>query len=334
MSTIRFGIIGAGYQADAWMAPALNKSNKCELVAVYARNPEKARDFARRHQVDRWTCDWRQMLEYDDMDAVYIATPPYLHAEQTYACAQAGKHVLCEKPMAMSLSECDQMIDSCQQAGVQLGICFGMRFHPVYQKMKNLVQGGFLGLARAAEARIMFQAPDGINPESFRYRPELGGGGAVMDLGVHLFDLLQYLLSSEIVSVQAFTDHDPSVFPSDCTTAISLCLKNNVIAPVMVSFQIPCSGTNRVSLYGSQGSLFSMFDSKSSELNLVSAAADGEHTVLVGKKDLYVEMVDAFAELINARESDIANGWDGRQVQQVAQAVYSSIQSGQVVNLS
>ena len=135
--TMKFGIIGAGIIADVRMAPAIKEARGCELVAVQARDSEKARAFAAKHDVAHWYADWRELLANQEVDAVYIATPPFLHPEQAISSAQAGKHVLLEKPMANTLVECDDIIAACVDADVRLGMCFMMRFHPVQQPSKN-----------------------------------------------------------------------------------------------------------------------------------------------------------------------------------------------------
>src|SRR5262245_51598977 len=118
---LNWGLIGAGDIARKRIAPALRDLPNCNLVAVNRGRAELAADFAREFGADRWYPDWRELLADKDIDAVYIATPVYLHAVQTIAAAHAGKHVLCEKPMAMNSAECDAMIAACEASNVKLG---------------------------------------------------------------------------------------------------------------------------------------------------------------------------------------------------------------------
>src|SRR5262245_65615322 len=110
---IRWGLIGCGDISRKRVAPALRDCSECELVAVNRARPELAQEFAGEFGAKRWYNDWRELIGDHEIDAVYIATPVYLHAEQTIAAAEAGKHVLCEKPMAMNVAEWDRMIDIC-----------------------------------------------------------------------------------------------------------------------------------------------------------------------------------------------------------------------------
>src|SRR5947209_7586607 len=124
MKKLRWGLIGCGDIARKRAAPALVDLPACELVAVSRANFDKAESFAREFGAKRWYKDWQELVADEEVDAVYIATPVYLHAEQTVASAEAGKHVLCEKPMAMSTLECDLMIAACEANHVRLGVAY------------------------------------------------------------------------------------------------------------------------------------------------------------------------------------------------------------------
>jgi predicted dehydrogenase len=192
---IGWGLIGCGDIARKRVAPALRDGADCELVAVNRGRAELAADFAREFGARRWYADWRDLLADTEVDAVYIATPVDLHVVQTIAAAEAGKHILCEKPMAMTVAECDRMIQACEANGVRLGIAYYRHFYPVIRRMKELLTGGEIGspvLARI-DAFEMFNPP----PGSDRYwllEPERSGGGPMMDFGCHRIEVLLNLL--------------------------------------------------------------------------------------------------------------------------------------------
>ncbi|MCZ7570401.1 MAG: Gfo/Idh/MocA family oxidoreductase [Ardenticatenaceae bacterium] len=331
--TIRFGIIGAGVIADVRMAPAIREAAGAELVAVHARNPEKARSFAARHGARRWYSEAQALLDDREVDAVYIATPPSQHAEETEAAAQAGKHVLCEKPMAIALEECDRMIAACRRADVRLGLCFMLRFHPVHRRMRDLVTEGFLGQPKMAEARLVFELPD-KSPTAFRLQPALGGGGAVMDVGVHGVDILRFMLGRDVEAVSAFSDHDPSVFPSDDTTVMALCFDGDLPASVGVSFGVPFAERSNVELYGSAGSLFSVDTlGQESEGRFIAISAAGRREEAPPVYNQYVALVDEFVAAVREGREPVPGGADGRAAQAVALAAYESIHTGTVVSL-
>jgi hypothetical protein len=136
---VRWGLIGCGDIARKRVAPALSESPHSELVAISRANRDLLDEFANRFGVPNKFADWRELVARNDIDAVYIATPVNLHAAQTVAAAESGKHVLCEKPMAMNVAECDRMITAVNASGVKLGIAYYRQFYPVVKRMKELV---------------------------------------------------------------------------------------------------------------------------------------------------------------------------------------------------
>src|SRR6266849_6883831 len=148
---IRWGLIGAGDIVRRRVAEALRDGRGCELVAVSRARADLVEAFAREIGARRGHPDWRDLVRDPGVDAVYVATPVHLHAEQTIAAAEAGKHVLCEKPMAMNVSECDRMIAACRASGVTLGVAYYRRFYPAVVRVKEIVQLGEIGVPVLAQ---------------------------------------------------------------------------------------------------------------------------------------------------------------------------------------
>lgn len=204
--TLKWGIIGCGDVAERKGGPALYNAAGSELVAVMRRDAEKAADFAERHGAKRHYATVGELLADDEIDAVYVATPPHVHAEQTIQAAQAGKHVLCEKPMAMNVAQCRQMIRACRDAGVQLWVAYYRRYWPVARRMKQLLSEQVVGqptMAQVTVASMYKPLADGSVP--WRAVPEIAGGGFLTDVGSHRLDLLVYLLG-DVVEVSALVD--------------------------------------------------------------------------------------------------------------------------------
>src|SRR3982751_103295 len=129
-TSIGWGLIGCGDIARKRVAPALRDHRNCELLAVSRARSDQAESFAKEFGAPSWYESWEGLIRDSKIDAIYIATPVHLHAVQTIAAARAGKHVLCEKPMAMNTVECDKMIAACHGAGVRLGIAYYRRYYP------------------------------------------------------------------------------------------------------------------------------------------------------------------------------------------------------------
>ena len=148
MKTIRWGIIGCGDVTEIKSGPGFQFSKNSQLVAVMRRNGDLARDYALRHNVPKWYDDAQKLIDDPEVDAVYIATPPAFHREYTLKCAQAGKPVYVEKPMARNFEECTAMIEACENAGVPLFVAYYRRSLDRFNKVKELIDSGKIGEVR------------------------------------------------------------------------------------------------------------------------------------------------------------------------------------------
>lgn len=188
---LRWGLIGCGDISRKRVAPALLDIPECELIAVSRARVDLAEAFANEFGAKRWYGDWRELIADDEIDAVYIATPVYLHAEQTVAAAEAGKNVLCEKPMAMNPGECEQMIAVCEFEGVALGVAYYRRFYPAIRRIKEIIASGETG--KPVIAQINAFERFNPSPGGDRYwllEKSKSGGGPMMDFGCHRLEIL------------------------------------------------------------------------------------------------------------------------------------------------
>jgi predicted dehydrogenase len=188
---IRWGIVGCGDVVRRRVAGAIHAEENSRLVAACRRNPNQLRAFCDEFEVDRGYERAEDLINDPEVDAVYIATPVYLHLPQTIAAARAGKHVLVEKPMAMTVAECDQMIDVCRKNDVRLGVAYYRRFYPVVDRIKELLSARAIGKPLAVSVITATEFAMGSDDDGFwRVIPGKGGGGALMDIGSHRINLL------------------------------------------------------------------------------------------------------------------------------------------------
>ncbi|MEX2415293.1 MAG: Gfo/Idh/MocA family oxidoreductase [Paenibacillaceae bacterium] len=196
MDHIRWGMIGCGDVTEVKSGPGFQKSDRSSLIAVMRRSGELAADYARRHNVPKWYDDADQLINDPEVDAVYIATPPAFHKEYTLKCAQIGKPVYVEKPMALNTAESHEMIQACKEANVPLFVAYYRRSMPKFLKIKKLLDSGIIGDIRYVTIRNTTPAIE-ISVETelpWRVIPEISGGGLFMDIGCHSLDLLDFLL--------------------------------------------------------------------------------------------------------------------------------------------
>lgn len=197
METIRWGIIGCGDVTEMKSGPGLQKAYGSELVVVMRRNGDKAKDYAMRHGVAKWSDQADEVINDPDVNAVYIATTPDSHAEYTRRVAAVGKPVYVEKPMARTYSECQEMVAVCRAANVPLFVAYYRRGLPQFAYVKELLETGAIGTPRAVIVNLLQSPrPDDRNSHNppWRVVPEISGGGYFFDLASHQLDILDYLL--------------------------------------------------------------------------------------------------------------------------------------------
>src|SRR6476659_5548678 len=178
---VKVGIIGSQFEADIHAASLKMVTEDAELVAVASPTPGNAAALAKRYGIPRVFTDYREMLKERDIEMVTIAAPNKLHAQMTADCAQAGKHVVCEKPLAMTIEEGEQMMHVTRQAGVLLFYAEELFFTPKYLKAKEMVDDGAFG-----KIHLVKQSEKHFGPHAeWFWDVDRAGGGAMMDLGCH-----------------------------------------------------------------------------------------------------------------------------------------------------
>jgi predicted dehydrogenase len=227
------------------------RAANAELAAVYDVNEEVNRAVARAFGA-KPASSLAQLLECE-VDAVYIATPPNVHWEQTVASAASGKHVLCEKPLGLNVAEAEAMAESCCRAGVRLGTAFMMRFHAQHQAALQLIQQGRVGKPVLGRAQLSCWYPPLAG--AWRQDPATGGGGSLMDMGGHCIDLLA-MFFGKVRKLCCLINRTVHPYPSEDSAVVSLWFESGALGVVDAFFCIPDEASqNRLELYGSKGSI-------------------------------------------------------------------------------
>ena len=254
MKILDWGLIGAGDIARKRIAPALSELENCNLVSISRKNAETAESFAKEFGAEKWFADWRELIADEEIDAVYLATPVFLHKEQTIAAAEKGKHVLCEKPMALNPKECEEMLAACQANNVTLGIAYYRHFYPVIKRIKEIIAAGEIGKPVLAQMNAFeFFDP---TPENSRYwllEKEKSGGGPMMDFGCHRLEVLNNLFGevTQIKSLVTKTAFEREV--EDTATAL-LQFESGTCASVTVT-HTASEPQDTLSIFGTKGSI-------------------------------------------------------------------------------
>lgn len=216
MGDLRWGILSTAAIGRYQVVPAIQATDRCEVVAVASRNLQSAQEFAGELGIENAYGSYGQLLRDASIDAVYIPLPNHMHAEWAILATQSGKHVLCEKPIALSSAEAETMATAAAEAGVIVREAFMYRFHPSWIAAKAAVDEGSIGEVMAVDSWFSYFNDD---PSDIRNISEYGGG-ALMDIGCYSIHLSRLLLGGEPTSVKASVRRDPDSGVDTLTTAI------------------------------------------------------------------------------------------------------------------
>jgi xylose dehydrogenase (NAD/NADP) len=244
---LRWGILGGARIARVCVIPALNQSRNGEIRRLGCRSEERGQTLAQQHGIPLLCCRYEEVIEDPQLDAVYIPLPNHMHKEWTLRAIQAGKHVLCEKPMAINAAEARCMVQAAKAQGVCLMEALMYRFHPRSRRIKDLVKCGAIGEARLIRTSFCFSHPD---PSDARFRPEMGGG-ALLDVGTYGVSLARWILNEEPESVQACAEYGPTGV--DVTFIGLLRFPGGCLASVEASFMSALQQT--FGIIGSRGAI-------------------------------------------------------------------------------
>jgi predicted dehydrogenase len=344
MNKVKWGVIGAGGIARRRTIPeGILAAENSELCCVFdVRDCEPiAKQFGVR------ACSSINELLWQEIDAVYVATPVHLHREHVLAAAAAKKHVLCEKPLGLNVSEVSDMLQACSRAGVQLGVGLMMRFHALHAAAKKLIDEGKLGRLVFGRAQLSCWYPqiDG----AWRQDPALGGGGSLIDLGAHCIDLLETVFGPAR-SVFCATSSLIQKYDVEDTAIVTIEFASGAKGVVDCLFNVPDeSSKNRLEIYGAEGSLLAegtigqspagtmTFQPRASSASYdaqQTRSSDGSIAIVAEPVNLYRAEVEAFAAAILENRSVPVDGSAGEWNQRLLAACYESARSGRMVQVN
>jgi 1,5-anhydro-D-fructose reductase (1,5-anhydro-D-mannitol-forming) len=300
--------------------PALQRSERAVAVACAGREPAQARDFAGRFGVPKAYADYSELVRDPEIDAVLVATPNTLHVPVVVAAAEAGKHVFCEKPLALTVEEGRAAVRACDAAGVVLRLGLHLRFEQSLKRIGEILRSGKIGKIRALSIERTAPLSERV---PWRTEPTLGGS-ILYDVGVHLIDLVPRLADAEIVSVSALASPAPDTGLAAETITMLLRLENDIQATIRASREAPYSASDLV-VIGTEGMLrtgpLRWVDEH--QIAVITAAGIDEEAIPAG--DLYRAEIDAFAEDVADRGERLATGMDGLRLAAITESVQQAV---------
>lgn len=321
MKKIGIGVLGCG--KHAWMGhfPWYDRNKKVEIVAVYSRTEPHAKKAAKRWKVKAWYTDCKDLLKRDDIDAVSICAPVNIHKEMVIAAARAGKHILCEKPMALSSGEAEEMIKVSNENKVILMVGFCHRFYQLNARVKKFIE------EKKLDKLIMFHNRFNldVNYEGTWFaQKDRCGGGVIMDCGVHSVDLFRWLVG-EVKSVCTSMDTFVQKMEVEDTGIITLRSKKGVLGVIELSWSTP-SSENTVEIYGSKGTAIVNYNKNELRYKIKKG-----RWITIKNKESYENQtfkleIDHFIDCLIKKKQPMADGRDGLKSLKIIEAVYRSVE--------
>ncbi|MHA1793201.1 MAG: Gfo/Idh/MocA family protein [Promethearchaeota archaeon] len=315
---MKFGIIGFGIFAEKRLVPGFKKS-RAEILSITKRNIEQAKEKAKLHGIKKYHDDPELLLKDDEIDAVFIASPNKLHFEHVLLAAEHGKHVICEKPVAMNVKEARKMQEACQKHGVKFMVAQCFRYAGSTMKIKEIIDSGVLGEINFISATYTFNAEK--SQRKWVFDKKLAGGGPSFDVGIHMIDLIRFLnLKQEVVSFNGLMkEYNQELFPNrtvESSASLMLKFSNEVQGHVRCSFELPY--LTQIQVFGSERFLVSRYFTRVNEDAEILVYSDKklnvpEERIKINNGDFYAREIDAFISEIENPGNDPAfpSGIDG-----------------------
>ncbi len=324
---IGWGILGCADIAEKAFIPAVIGSRNGFLAAIAARDEAKARAWAARYDVRAALRTYRDLVEDPTVDAVYVPLPNDLHAEWSIRAMRAGKHVLCEKPLALNAAEARAMIDAAASNGVLLMEAFMYKFHPQIEKTMGLVGGGKLGELRSVHSSFTFRfGRDGSN---YRWSPAMGGG-ALYDVGCYTLSAARLVFGAEPLAVSAAARLDPGT-GVDMTASALLEFPGGRFALCDASFESHFQ--SRLIVVGTEATLQldRAFSAKGFDVALAVTRGDLREAVRVPRADMFRLMAEHFGDAVLGRTPLRVPASDALGNMRAIDACFESVRTGRRV---
>lgn len=316
--TVRVAMISFAHSHAYGYAGVLTQMDNVELVAIADEDETRGSDAATQFGAT-WFADYHEVVNRDDIDAVVICSENVRHKELTIAAAEAGKHVLCEKPLATTIEDAQAMIDACKEHGVKLQTAFPVRFNASVVALREAIRAGQIGTPLVVSARN-----PGTCPHSWFVQPELSGGGAVIDHTVHVVDALRWIFDAEVTEVYAEIDTRIYDIPTDDTGLLMFKMSNGVPVSLDTSWsrpeKWPTWGGVTIDVIGETGVLFVDAYNNSLRMATGDTGVTWPNVEVTGDP----EMVAAFIDAVANDTEPLVTGEDGLRAVQVALCAYES----------
>jgi 1,5-anhydro-D-fructose reductase (1,5-anhydro-D-mannitol-forming) len=331
--TIRWALLGPGRHADGRVVPQMKKAADTELVGVVSRDRGRGEAFAKKHDIAKVYASLDEVLSDPAIDAIYDATPDGLHPLHAAQCAAAHKHILIEKPLAISAQLCAAAIAACRRHGVILGVVFNQRHEAAHIEARRMIEAGAIGDVMLAYVQLPLvpRPAPAQAPETWRTDPKMRSGGMVSGIADHAWDTLSYLVGQEIVEVSAFTDATRDAPPNERVAGVLLKLSKGAIGYATASVRTPFA-RRPFEVHGTAGTLilantYGYLVGADAEPSLETVAQGGRTVRPFPETDCFRLEIERFNRAILGQDTPMTSGEDGMREQATVEAVYHAVRN-------
>ena len=328
---IGWGFIGASTIAKQWMIDAVRAQNGHQVVAVMSSNLQRGQAYADENRINKAYDSVESLLADPAVDVVYISTTNEMHKEQVLAAARAGKHVLCEKPLALTLQDALEMVNACRDAGVVMGTNHHLRNSASHQAVRAQIESGAIGDVVGVRIFHAVQLPS--NLQTWRINKPQAGGGVILDIVVHDADTVRYLLGEDPIDVMAYAQNGGMATGLEDGSMTLMRMPSGALVQSHESFVVPHAGTG-LEVHGTKGSIFArgvMTQQPVGEVELVTD--QGRQLLEINHHNLYAHSLTKFAAAVEQGGEAAVTGDDGVKSLAIALAVAESAAEGRRIEV-
>jgi len=334
--TVGFALVGIGSLSMNQILPGFAKCKLARPVALVSGHPEKANQQAAKFGINPKNIysyeNFDTIKDNPEVDVIYVVLPNGMHAEYTIRAAKAGKHVLCEKPMANTVADCQAMIDACKGAGRKLMIGYRLRYEPLTQKAIELCRSPEdIGAIKQITAEGGFNIGD---PTQWRLNRKLAGGGSLMDIGIYALNATRYLSGeepTEIIAQSYSTPGDVRFKEVEETISFQMKFPSGAVASCLSSYGFGC---NRFRVYGRGGQIEMEPYINYTGDRLFQIRGPNRQQLQVEPVDHFATEMDHFAQCVLSNQEPLTPGEEGLRDVKIMMAAYESAQTGQMIKLT
>lgn len=336
---VGYAVVGLGHLALEEILPALSSCKKSKLVALVSGSPVKLKKVAAQYGIKPQNCysyqTYDQLKTNTEVDVIYIVLPNALHKEYVVRGAKSGKHILCEKPMAVSSKECEEMIAACNAAKVKLMVAYRIQYEPFNRKLREMVQNKTFGVPKFIEAS---NSQSSANPAHWRHKKALAGGGALPDIGLYCLNTNRFILGEEPTEVFAYqysTPGNPLFTEVEELMSWQMKFPSGVIANCSTDYNVHESRRYRVMCERGWLNMDKAYAYKGQKLT--TARAEGklerQEDISLAAVDQFATEMDHFSDCIINNKRPYTTGEEGLQDHIIMEAIYESAREGKPVKI-